>query len=79
MNTTFINNHADEYGAALCREANATGGYGGNNTFITNHADIGGAALAWLGVDGININNYRFINNTADLRGGAILCKGRQS
>ncbi|MBE6506261.1 MAG: hypothetical protein E7Z73_11135, partial [Methanobrevibacter millerae] len=71
-NTEFISNYAGEYGAALCREANATGGYGGNNSFIANHADIAGAALAWLGVEGININNYTFINNTANMNGGAI-------
>ena len=71
-NTQFISNYAGEYGAALCREANATGGYGGNNTFNTNHADIAGAALAWLGVDGIRINNYTFYNNTAKYSGGAI-------
>ena len=75
-NVLFEENVAGEYGGALCREANATGGYGGNNTFIRNHADIGGAALAWLGVDGININKYRFINNTADLYGGAIYVRG---
>ncbi|WP_296887139.1 Ig-like domain repeat protein [uncultured Methanobrevibacter sp.] len=85
-NTIFISNYAGEYGAALCREANATGGFGGNNSFIKNHAEIAGAALAWLGVDGININNYRFINNTAELSGGAIYvredspnCKVRNS
>ena len=75
-NTVFISNYAGEYGAALCREANATGGFGGNNSFIKNHAEIAGAALAWLGVDGININNYKFINNTADLSGGAIYVRG---
>ena len=71
-NTIFISNYAGEYGAALCREDNAAGGFGENNTFIANHAEISGAALAWLGVDGININNYTFINNTADISGGAI-------
>ena len=75
-NTQFISNYAGEYGAALCREANATGGYGGNNSFIKNHADISGAALAWLGVDGITIRNYNFINNTADVSGGAIYVRG---
>ena len=75
-NTIFISNYAGEYGAALCREANATGGFGGNNSFIKNHAEIAGAALAWLGVDGININNYKFINNTAELSGGAIYVRG---
>ena len=75
-NTQFISNYAGEYGAALCREANATGGFGGNNTFISNHADIAGAALAWLRVDGININNYTFINNTAYSSGGAIYVRG---
>ena len=69
--TQFISNYA-KYGAALCREANATGGFGINNTFISNHAYISGAALAWLGVDNININNYTFINNTADRSAGAI-------
>ena len=71
-NTIFRYNEAGEYGAALCREANATGGYGGNNTFIANYAKISGAALAWLGVDGISINNYTFIDNKADESGGAI-------
>ena len=75
-NTLFTNNYAGEYGAALCREANATGGFGGNNTFIKNDAGIAGAALAWLGVDGININNYTFINNTAFKSGGAIYVRG---
>ena len=41
-NTVFISNYAGEYGAALCREANATGGFGGNNSFIKNHAEIAG-------------------------------------
>jgi len=70
--TLFESNYAGEYGAALCREANATGGHGKNNTFISNHAGISGAALAWLGVDNIHINNYTFTNNTADRSGGAI-------
>ena len=85
-NTLFNSNYAGEYGAALCREANATGGFGGYNNFTNNHADIAGAALAWLGVDGININHYIFINNTADKSGGAIYvredspnCKVRNS
>ncbi|MBE6500496.1 MAG: hypothetical protein E7Z80_08145, partial [Methanobrevibacter thaueri] len=71
-NTTFISNYAGEYGAALCREVNATSGSGKNNTFIGNHAGIAGAALAWLGVKGININDYHFTNNTAVQYGGAI-------
>ncbi|MBR6023704.1 MAG: Ig-like domain repeat protein, partial [Methanobrevibacter sp.] len=71
-NTIFKYNVAKEYGAALCREANATGGYGGNNTFIGNSAGISGAALAWLGVENIRINNYHFYNNTAEVSGGAI-------
>ncbi|MBE6500010.1 MAG: hypothetical protein E7Z80_05645, partial [Methanobrevibacter thaueri] len=71
-NTTFISNYAGEYGAALCRESGATGGSGKNNTFIGNHAEIAGAALAWLEVEGININDYHFINNTAVQYGGAI-------
>ena len=75
-NTQFISNYAGEYGAALCREANATGGFGGNNTFISNEAGISGAALAWLGVDSININQYIFINNTAYSSGGAIYVRG---
>ena len=75
-NTIFKYNVANDYGAALCREAKATNGSGGNNTFIGNYAGIGGAALAWLGVDGININNYTFINNTVGDMGGAIYVQG---
>ena len=71
-NTLFVSNTAGEYGAALCRESGATGGFGGNNTFDKNHAGISGAALAWLDVDDIKINNYTFTNNTADYSGGAI-------
>ena len=41
-NTKFVDNYAGEYGAALCREAGAVGGFGGNNTFIGNHAEIAG-------------------------------------
>jgi len=70
--TIFFSNRADEYGAALCRESQATGGFGLNNTFDKNHAGISGAALAWLDVDDIKINNYTFTNNTADYSGGAI-------
>ena len=70
--TKFVSNRADEYGAALCRESEATGGFGVNNTFDKNHAGISGAALAWLDVDNIKINNYTFTNNTADYSGGAI-------
>ena len=62
--TQFTSNRAD-YGAALCRESGATGGFGINNTFTKNHAYGSGAALAWLGVSNIHINNYTFINNTA--------------
>lgn len=61
-----------EFGAALCREKGATGGFGVNNTFDKNHATKSGAALAWLGVANIHINNYTFTNNTADYSGGAI-------
>jgi predicted outer membrane repeat protein len=70
-NTTFISNEA-QFGAALCRGTYATGGYGYNNTFISNHAFEAGAALGWLGAQSININGYKFINNSADVRGGAI-------
>ena len=69
--TQFISNVA-EFGAALCREKGATGGFGVNNTFDKNHATKSGAALAWLGVENIHINNYTFTNNTADYSGGAI-------
>ncbi|WP_458404599.1 Ig-like domain repeat protein [Methanobrevibacter sp.] len=69
--TIFKNNKAN-YGAALCRESGATFGFGYNNTFESNHAYVSGAALAWLGSSGININKYTFIDNTADLSGGAI-------
>ncbi|WP_298521340.1 Ig-like domain repeat protein [uncultured Methanobrevibacter sp.] len=71
-NTTFISNYAGEYGAALCRESGATGGGGKNNTFISNHAGIAGAALGWINVNKISIDNYTFIDNTADRSGGAI-------
>ena len=71
-NTQFISNYAGEYGAALCREADAEHGYGGNNTFISNYAGIAGAALAWLDVDEIAIHNYIFYNNSAKYSGGAI-------
>jgi len=71
-NTLFIYNYAGQYGAALCRGENATKGYGYNNTFQENHADIAGAALAWMGSDEISITNYTFIDNTADVSGGAI-------
>ena len=72
LDTLFINNVADEYGAALCREFNATGGSGKNNTFTSNHAGIAGAALAWMDSVGIKINDYHFYNNTAGIMGGAI-------
>jgi predicted outer membrane repeat protein len=49
-NLTFDSNIAGEYGAALCREVNATSGHGKHNMFKNNHAGISGAALAWLGV-----------------------------
>ena len=71
-NLTFDSNYAGEYGAALCREAGATGGHGTNNTFIANHADISGAGLAWMGVKNIHIVDYKFINNTAYQTGAAI-------
>ncbi|WP_058738266.1 Ig-like domain-containing protein [Methanobrevibacter millerae] len=70
-NTTFESNVA-ENGAALCREASATGGSGRNNTFRLNHADIAGAALAWIKAEKIYIDTYTFIDNTADFSGGAI-------
>ncbi|WP_458404997.1 Ig-like domain repeat protein, partial [Methanobrevibacter sp.] len=69
--TEFKNNVAD-YGAALCREAGATAGYGYNNTFRSNHARISGAALGWMGSVGININTYYFYDNTAGVSGAAI-------
>lgn len=70
-NTTFKTNYAD-YGAALCREINATKGHGFNNTFIDNHAVSAGAALAWINASSIHIDNYFFYNNTAGFSGGAI-------
>ena len=70
-NTTFESNHAHT-GAALCREVNATGGYGFNNTFIDNHADYAGAALAWINSSSIHIDTYYFYDNTAGYSGGAI-------
>ena len=70
-NSIFDANYA-QYGAALCREVNAVGGYGTNNLFINNHAFIAGAALGWIACENITITNYTFINNTAEYTGGAI-------
>ena len=72
INVSFIENSADAYGGALCREINATGGFGSNNTFISNTAGISGGALAWLHVKDIVLNYYTFIDNTAGVSGGAI-------
>ena len=69
--TIFKNNKA-QYGAALCRESKSTNGFGINNTFIANHAYIAGAGLAWMNAKGIKINNYSFVDNTADEYGAAI-------
>ena len=69
--TTFKSNYAD-YGAALCREIGATGGFGHDNVFIANHAYTSGAGLAWLGAKAIKINEYTFIDNTAGKSGAAI-------
>ena len=70
-NTLFDSNTA-QYGAGLCRETNATGGFGYNNIFTNNHAHVSGAALGWMQSVNITITNYTFINNTADVSGGAI-------
>ena len=70
-NTVFDGNVA-QFGAALCRETNAKSGSGANNTFKNNHAIVVGAALGWMGSVGITIRNYTFINNSADVAGGAI-------
>ncbi len=70
-NILFEYNEAN-YGAALCREGAATGGFGDYNNFTNNHARIAGAALAWLNAKDIKINHYIFINNTADKYGGSI-------
>ena len=69
--TTFINNKAGDNGGALCREENAAGGYGNNNVFISNTATQGGA-IAWMKSESITINKYTFIDNTAEVSGGAI-------
>ena len=69
--TIFDGNYA-QFGAALCREANAQKGSGENNTFKNNHAFVSGAALGWMGSIGITITDYKFINNSADVSGGAI-------
>jgi predicted outer membrane repeat protein len=69
--TTFTENTA-QYGAALCREANANGGSGYDNTFIANHALIAGAALGWMNSSKISIDTYFFYDNYADEMGGAI-------
>ena len=71
-NVLFEFNNAGEYGGALCRESNATNGTGSNNTFRSNHAGISGGGSAWMGVYGVQINDYKFIDNTADVNGGAI-------
>ena len=71
-NTLFTSNYAGEYGAALCREAGATNGFGYYNTFRQNHAGIAGAALGWIGSQGISIDTYFFYDNTANEKGGAI-------
>ena len=72
FNCSFISNYAGEFGAALCREAEATGGSGIDNSFEYNHAGIAGAALAWMGSVGITITNYTFNYNTANKYGAAI-------
>ena len=69
--STFINNKAEDNGGALCREENANGGYGYNNIFYNNTARQGGA-IAWMKAENININHYTFVDNTADISGGAI-------
>ena len=69
--TIFDGNYA-QFGAALCREVNAQKGSGENNTFKNNHAFVSGAALGWMGSIGITITDYKFINNSADVSGGAI-------
>ena len=70
-NNYFLSNYAGQYGGALCRESNATGGFGFNNTFEDNYASVAGAALAWIGVGKITIDTYYFYNNVAG-NGGAI-------
>ncbi|WP_458406316.1 Ig-like domain repeat protein [Methanobrevibacter sp.] len=70
-NCVFKENQG-KFGAALCREEDATGGFGYNNTFIANHAYVAGAALGWIGSTGISIDYYFFYNNTAGQNGGAI-------
>ena len=72
FNCSFISNYAGEYGAALCREVEATGGNGRDNVFEYNHAGKSGAALAWMGSVGIKIVNYTFNYNTANVAGAAI-------
>ena len=69
--TTFINNKAGDNGGALCREENAAGGYGYNNIFYNNTAYQGGA-IAWMKSENININHYTFVDNAAEVSGGAI-------
>jgi len=69
--SVFINNKANDNGGALCREVNADGGYGYNNIFYNNTAEQGGA-IAWMKAENINIDHYTFVDNTADLSGGAI-------
>ena len=71
INTTFNFNRAD-YGAALCREVNATNGTGYNNIFRNNYAVTSGAALAWINATSISIDRYFFYDNYAGKSGGAI-------
>jgi predicted outer membrane repeat protein len=69
---TLFDGNIAQFGAALCRETNAKSGAGKNNVFKNNHAIVAGAALGWMGSFGITITNYTFINNSADVAGGAI-------
>ena len=75
-NITFNSNYAGEYGAALCVESGEIGNIAKNNTFKNNHAGISGGAIALLNVSNIDIDYDHFIENTANVGGGAVYVAG---
>ena len=75
-NITFNSNYAGEYGAALCVESGEIGNIAKNNTFKNNHAGISGGAIALLNVSNIDIDYGHFIENTANVGGGAVYVAG---
>ena len=79
LNSEFINNNAPN-GAVLYVISNNNNGVFNfeDSNFTNNHATSGSAGALYLSVNGVNIDNCNFDDNSANANGGAIFLQNTE-